>query len=959
MSSGVASFDLPQLRGRARILLAAAVAIVVLVILLSVYVGLETDYLWFRSVHFTTVFSRRLTTQILLFFVFGIGMAIVVGANLVVAYRWRPPFRPSSPEQQQLENLRATIHPYRAWIAGVVLLLIGVITGSAASGRWRTWMLWRNGVHFGQKDPQFHRDISYFAFTYPMQRFVLGMLFAAVVVSLVAVLAVAYLNGGLRVQTPGPKVTPAARAHISVLLGLFVLLKAVAYWLDRYGLNFSTRGFVDTGASYTDVHAVLPAKTILVFVAVICAGIFFANVRIRNWRLPAIAFGVMVLSAIIIGGVYPLLVQQFSVRPSEADKEAPYISRNIDQTRLAYGLVPKQNVVTKDYAGTPTGDPKVVRADSATLPNIRLLDPTELPSTFKQLQGFKSFYAFPASLDVDRYQLNGKQQEQVDAVRDVSLDGLLPAQRSWINEHLVYTHGFGFVSAASNTVESDGTPVFTERNLPPEGPLANVTQPRIYFGESSPPFSIVGGPAGAKARELDYPDNSPTGQQNNTYKGKGGVPIGSTWRRFLYAWKYKDKNLLFSSAVNAHSRLLYIRNPRDRVAKVAPFLTLDSDPYPAVVDGRVIWIVDGYTTTDGFPYAARTSLSAATSDTLAQQQQTGGRAPIGQVNYIRNSVKATVDAYDGTVHLYQWGARDPVLESWKKAFPGIIQPQSAIPQGVVAHLRYPEDLFRVQRSLLTKYHITDAHAFYTGTDYWKVPDDPTKTGDVAQPPYYLTLALPGQTTPSFQLTTTLQQNQRQNMAAFVSVASDPSSPDYGKLEVLELPSSAQVPGPGQVHNDFRSFPKASNEISLLDQHGSQVDEGNLLTLPLANGFVYVEPLYVKSAGTTSFPTLKRVLVQWNGTTAYEASLGQALDVAFGAQGTAPTPTGPATGPVVSTTIAQLISQLQAAQADAEKALRAGDLAAYATAENRVSQLIAELGRSAQASPSPSPSPSSH
>ena len=931
-----------------------------LLIALSVYVSIESDYLWYRSVHFTTVFSRRLTTQILLFFVFGIVMAVVVGANMVVAYRWRPPFRPSSPEQQQLETLRATLHPYRAWIAGVVLLLIGVITGSAAAGRWRTWMLWRNGVHFGLTDPQFHRDISYFAFTYPMQRFVLGMLFAAVFVSLLAVLAVAYLNGGLRVQTPGPKVTPAARAHISVLLGLFVLLKAVAYWLDRYGLNFSTRGFVDTGASYTDVHAVLPAKTILVFVAVICAGIFFANVRIRNWRLPAIAFGVMVLSAIIIGGAYPLLVQQFSVRPSEADKEAPYISRNIDQTRLAYGLVPQQGVVTKEYTGTPAGDAKALRADAATLPNIRLLDPTELPSTFKQLQGFKSFYAFPNSLDVDRYQVNGKEQEQVAAVRDVNLDGLLPAQRSWINEHLVYTHGFGFVSAASNTVQSDGTPVFTERNLPPEGTLSADFQPRIYFGESSPPFSIVGGKPGGTARELDFPDNSANGQQNNTYAGKGGVSIGSTWRRLVFAWKYKDKNLLFSSAVNGDSRILYIRNPRDRVAKVAPFLTLDSDPYPAIVDGRVLWIVDGYTTTDGYPYAARTSLSAATSDTLAQQQQTGGRAPSGQVNYIRNSVKATVDAYDGTVHLYQWGSRDPVLETWKKAFPGIIQPTSAIPPDVVAHFRYPEDLFRVQRSLLTKYHITDAHAFYTGTDYWKVPDDPTKTGDVAQPPYYLTLALPGQSTPSFQLTTTLQQNQRQNMAAFVSVESDPSSPDYGKLNVLELPSSAQVPGPGQVHNDFRSFPKASNEISLLDQHGSQVDEGNLLTLPLGGGFVYVEPLYVKSAGTTSFPTLKRVLVQWNGTTAYEASLAQALDVAFGASTPTPTttPTTPS-GPPVSATIAQLITQLQAAQSDAEQALRAGDLAAYATAEKRVATLIAELGRASSASPSPSPSPSSH
>ncbi|MBV9368299.1 MAG: UPF0182 family protein, partial [Frankiales bacterium] len=806
----------------------------------------------------------------------------------------------------------------------------------------------------GLKDPQFHRDISYYAFTLPMQRFLLSMLFAVVVVSLLAVLATAYLSGGLRPQTAGPKVTPATRAHVSVLLGVFVLLKAWAYWLDRYGLNFSRRGFVDTGASYTDVHAVIPAKTILVVVAVICAGIFFANVRIRNWRLPAIAFGVMALGAIVIGGVYPLVVQQFSVRPSEADKEAPYISRNITETRIAYGLEPGTTVKSTSYTGVQAGDVKALRADQLTLPNLRLLDPTELPATFQQLQGFKSFYSFPSTLDVDRYGTGAKQQEQVVAVRDINLDGLASGQQSWINQHLVYTHGFGFVAAASNTVQPDGTPVFDESDIPPTGSLASGFQPRIYFGETSPTFSIVGAAPGSKARELDYPDNSGIGQKNNTYDGKGGVSVGSTWRRLLYALRFKDKNLLFSSGVNGSSRILYIRDPRDRVAKVAPFLTLDSDPYPAIVGDRILWIVDGYTTTDGFPYAARTSLSDATNDTLAQTR--GGR-PAGEVNYIRNSVKATVDAYDGTVTLYQWGPRDAVLETWKKAFPGIVKPQSAIPAELLAHLRYPEDLFKVQRTLLTKYHITDAHSFYAGTDYWRVPDDPAKEQakpqvKVPQPPYYLTMALPGETSSSFQLTTSLLQNNRPNLAAFVAVQSDPTSPDYGTMSVLQLPSNAQVNGPGQVANEFESFTPASTELSLLRNGGSRVDLGNLLTLPLGNSFLYVEPVYVKSAGQTSFPTLKRVLVSLDGTIAYQPTLSAALDAVFG--GTAPSPPapGPSTGGGgggggVSPSVASLISQLSAAQAAAEKALRDGDLSAYAVAEKRVASLIAQLAAEAK------------
>jgi uncharacterized membrane protein (UPF0182 family) len=670
-------------------------------------------------------------------------------------------------------------------------------------------------------------------------------------------------------------------------------------------------------------------------------------VRTRNWRLPAIAFGVMVGSAIVIGGVYPLLVQQFSVRPSEADKEAPYIARNIQQTRLAYGLRPDEDVQTVAYAGQPQSPAKDVRADQQTLPNTRLLDPTVLPDTFQQLQGFKSFYSFPDSLDVDRYQVNGSEQEQIVAVRELNVGGLQPTQQSWINQHLVYTHGFGFVAAASNQVGSDGTPQFTESDIPPHGVLASDFQPRIYFGEQSPDYSIVGAPQGATPRELDFPSNTGSGQENNTYSGAGGVSIGSTWRRLLYALHFQDKNFLFSGGVNADSRVLYVRDPAARVAKVAPFLKLDGDPYPVLSDGRIVWIVDGYTTTDGFPYAARTSLSSATADTLTRQAA-NVRGVSGEINYIRNSVKATVDAYDGTVTLYGWDPNDPVLRTWEKAFPGIIQPASSMPDSIRAHLRYPEDLFKVQRTLLTRYHISQPRAFYSGNDYWKVPDDPVNPSS-PQPPYYLTLALPGDDRASFQLTATLLQNNGRNLAAFLSVDSDPSSPTYGVMRVLHLPTDSLVPGPGQVHNDFRSYPAASQQLSLLDQRGSSVTEGNLLTLPLGGSFVYVEPIYVRSTAATSFPTIKRVLVSWNNTIAYQPTLSQALDAAFGT-GVKPTPNGnnqppgppqpPPNG--AGAQVRALVAQLQAAQAQAQAALRAGDLAAYAKAEQKVASLIHQL-----------------
>jgi uncharacterized protein len=817
--------ELPHLGGRGRLIIAAVAAVVVFLIVASVFVGQYTDLLWFRSVGYSSVFSRRLVTEVLLFLVFGALMAFIVAANVIVAYRLRPPFRPVSQEQDQLERYRRVLQPIRGWVLAGVAVFIGIITGASASRHWETWLLWRNGTSFGIKDPQFHRDVSYFAFTYPMQRFVLGTLFAIVVVSLFAVLITAYLYGSLRLQTPGPKWTPASRVHISILLGVFVLLKAVAYWLDRYGLAFSGRGIV-TGPSYTDVHAVLPAKTILVFVAIICGLLFFANIFTRNWTLPAIAFGLMVLSAIVIGGLYPLIVQHYKVQPSAQDLEAPYIQRNIVATQEAYGITPQQ-VTQVQYPGISPQTPAQQRVAVAKNVQLRVLDPNVVSQTFEQLQQQRSFYKFEDSLDVDRYALtpHAKPTDVVIGTREISIAGLQPNQRNWINEHLVYTHGYGVVAAQADSAEPDGSPDFIEEDLPPTGAISRIQpdgtfQPRIYFGQSSPSYSIVGAPPGTRPRELDLPTDTGTGQKNNTYNGGGGVPIGSEWRKLLYAWKFKDKNILLSSGVNADSRILYIRDPRARVAKVAPWLTLDGDPYPVVVDGEILWVVDGYTTTDGFPYSEQQSLGSSTKTSLNTTTNAVAAQSNKRINYIRNSVKATVNAYTGQVELYAWNQAsdpDPVLKTWEKAFPGVVQSESAMPKGLLAHMRYPEDLFNIQRTLIAHYHVTNPRAFYNGTEFWNVPYDPTVPGNIPQPSYYMTMSPDGGITPPvFSLTSPLVSLSRRNLTAYLSVDSQPgpmrrpghSNPGVGGQDGVWLglgEACARRTISRSMWTDFRSF----------------------------------------------------------------------------------------------------------------------------------------------------------
>jgi uncharacterized membrane protein (UPF0182 family) len=956
----------PFAAARPRLLIPVVLVLVAMVIVATVYVRLYTDFLFFRSVDSGSVYNTILGTRILLFVLFGLLMGGIVGANLVIAYVIRPPFRPLSPEQQSLERYRLAIEPYLRPLVAVIAIAFGLLAGASASGRWRTWLLWRNGQQFGVDDPQFGRDISYYAFTYPFQRFLLGFLFTAVVLSLLVATVTHYLFGGIRLQTQGEKVTARAKVHLSVLLGVFVLLKAAAYYLDRFGLVFSPRGVV-TGASYTDVKAVLPAKTILLVISLLCAILFFANISLRGWALPSIAFGLLVLSALVIGGLYPAFIQQFRVKPNEVSREAPYIARNIEATRIAYGL---NDARYETYNATDQVT-AALRNDTGTIPNARLLDPNQLRETYEQLQRIRFYYGFPATLDIDRYTVNGETRDYVVSAREVDQSGLQTAQRNWINQHLAFTHGHGFVAAPADRPDANGEPNFLVRNVPPLGPEEILGDPerrqtRVYFGELSPEYSVVN----TKQKEIDGPGSSDQEQATFTYDGDGGVSIGSTWRKVLFALRYQEKNLLLSGDLTGDSRILYEREPRQRVLKVAPWLTVDSDPFPAMVGGRLLWILDGYTTSDGFPYSERRPLRDITADAVTTRADNRQQQRPETINYIRNSVKATVDAYDGTVTLYAYDERDPVLRTWRKAFPGIVKSRAELDRNreLSSHLRYPEDLFKAQRDLLTSYHVNDPRAFYSREDFWSVPDDPTTEGTSDQPPYYVLSQLPGQTRPSFNLTAALNARGRPNAAAVLVVSADDQNP---RLRVLRLPRDTVLNGPTQVQNDINATTRVSQELNLLRQGGSRVVLGNLLTLPVGGGLLYVEPVYVQASGDQGFPVLRRVIVVFGKQVGFGNTLDEALRQVFeGGTATTPptgTPTSPPTGGPTATptrpppagTLEEAIQAAQRAFDAGEAALarRPPDFAAYDAAQDDLRAALARIAALSGRSPSPDGSPS--
>ena len=918
-----------------RLVLPVIACVIGFIVLVAIVAGIWTDWLWFSAVHYPSVFGITYGTRWAMFFIAGLFMALVTGANAVLAYRLRPIYRPvptpGGDSGAAGDSYRLAIDPHRRLLLGVLLAVIGVISGISAAGSWRTWLLFINQVPFHVRDRQFHLDLSFFVFTYPFIRLVLSYLFWAVLLSLVLAALVHYLYGGLRMQGRHPRVTVATQAHLFVLFGSFVLLKAVAYWVDRYGIDFSQRGAVTTGASYTDVNAVLPAKTVLAVIAVICALLFFAGAARRSPMLPAVGFGLLVLSAILIGGLYPAIIQQFVVKPNELAKETPYIQREIDSTRQAYGIN-AATVKVQQYSATSTASSSDLASQVSGLQGMRLLDPDVVSPTFQQLQQVKSYYQFPSQLAMDRYPMAGSTlpRDTVIAVR--GMGGPPPGQGNWINAHLVYTHGFGVVAATANSVQGNGNPSFVESQIPPTGVL-QLRQPRVYFGQQQNTYAIVGGPAGGHQEELDYPSDG--GQQNNTYRGGGGVSVGSPLNRLLYAIKFRELNILLSGAINSDSKILYDQQPLARVAKVAPFLTLDGESYPVVADGQIWWVVDGYTTTDLYPYSQRVSLAQATSTSDAPGGSVAGQQ-IGQLNYVRNSVKAVVNAYTGAVTLYAWDPQDPILQTWMRAFPGIIKPKQDIPSYLTPHLRYPPDLFEVQRQVLAQYHVLSAQSFYGGQNFWAVPNSPSDS-QASQPPYYQTMTMPGAAT-QFSVTSSLVQRGRQNMAAYLAVDSDPQSADYGKIRVLQLPQDTAILGPDQVQSTFESDPGISSQLSLYRQNGSKVIEGDLITLPVAGALIYEEPFYIQAAGTAgssfsgSYPVLKRIAVSFGGNVGFGPTLQSALSqvvpgLGSGTSSGGSAGSGTSTGSV-SAAVRNYLGQAESDYAQAQAALKRGDLGSY-------------------------------
>jgi uncharacterized protein len=977
---------MPKLTRRSRTLITIALAVILLLLVGPRLIDGYVDWLWFGELGYRSVFTTVLLTRLVLFLVVGLLVGGIVFAGLALAYRTRPVFVPSN-GNDPVARYRTVVMSRLRVIAAGVPVAIGLIAGIIAQSYWVRVQLFLHGGDFGIDDPQFGKDLGFYAFDLPFYRLVLSFFFVALFLAFVANLLAHYVFGGIRLSGRTGALSRSARVQLISLVGTLVLLKAVAYGLDRYELLSHTRaGKPFTGAGYTDINAVLPAKLILLAIALICAAAVFTAIVLRDLRIPAIGLVLLLLSSLIVGAGWPLIVEQISVKPNAAQKEREYISRSISATRQAYGLT--NDVVTyRDYSNDGRATAEQVASDRATTSNIRLLDPTIVSPAFTQFQQGKNFYYFPDQLSIDRYRdHDGNLRDYVVAARELNPDHLIDNQRDWINRHTVYTHGNGFIASPANTVrgiandpnQNGGYPEFLDNVVGANGGVlsdgpAPLDQPRVYFGpviSNTPADYAIVGKTGVD-REYDYETNTET--KNYTYTGSGGVPVGGWVSRSVFAAKFAERNFLFSNVIGSNSKILFNRDPSQRVEAVAPWLTTDSNIYPAIVNKRLVWIIDAYTTLDNYPYSELTSLSSATADST--EVAFNRLVPDKQVSYIRNSVKATVDAYDGTVTLYQQDERDPVLKAWMKVFPGTVKPKSDITAELAAHLRYPEDLFKVQRMLLAKYHVNDPVTFFSTSDFWDVPLDPNPTASSYQPPYYIVAKdiAKGDDSASFQLTSAMNRFKRDYLAAYISASSDPAT--YGKITVLTIPG--QVNGPKLANNAITTDTAVSQDLGVIGRDNqNRIKWGNLLTLPVAQGgLLYVEPVYASpgsSDAASSYPRLIRVAMMYNDKIGYGPTVSDALTGLFGpgagatAAGIAPTePGAPASPPPAASPPADgapppaaaavppspngavtlspgkgaALKDVEAALGAARDAQKSGDFAAYGSALQRLDDAI--------------------
>ncbi|GMQ94252.1 MAG: UPF0182 family protein [Acidimicrobiia bacterium] len=890
---------------------------------------LWTDYLWYRSLNAGDVWVTLTFTKVWLVVGAMLVAFVVIWINLFVVDRISPRsfVFAETPDEEILERYNEWIEPRVRLVRFAFSAFFALLVGLGAAAWWQDWLQWRNGVPFGVVDPVFQNDISRYVFGLPLYRDVYGWMFQLLLITTLVVIAAHYLNGGIKIGTPGQRTSDGVKAHISILVAAIALLKALGYVFAKWELLYSTRGAV-FGASFTDVNAQVPALNLLIFISIISAIILLVNVWFKGWALPAIALGIWLVTSIGVGGIYPALVQRFSVEPNELNKELPYVQNNLDFTRYAYGL---DEVDVRPFNASTDLTAEVVEANRSTINNIRLWDPGVLAETYPELQNIKTYYNFD-DVDVDRYVIDGELTQVMIAAR--GLDEPNIPGGGWVNERLIYTHGLGVVLSPANGVTSDGLPDFLIEDIPPVNrttdPGLEVTQPRIYFSDDSQSDFLI---AGSREGEVDIPQNGGSSESTSTvnYDGEGGVELGGFFQRFAWALRFGDLNTLISSQLEAKSKVMIARNIENRVLRMAPFLYADDDPYMVVVNGRLVWILDLYTVSARYPYSE-----------LANTARLNGGSHLPRTfNYIRNSVKAVIDAYDGSIDMYVFDPSDPLIQTNQRIFPGLFKPLDEFPAELVDNIRYPEDLFRIQTDIYTLYHMTDPVDLYQVNDPWQIARDPSTSpkprlrgtfSTAPMLPYYLLMELPEEEQLSFLLMQPFTPVDRPNMSAFVVAKSGPLD-EYGDLISYAMPEDRQVNGPGQVGDFIEQDPRVSAEFTLLSQEGSRVVKGNLLVVPIDDSLLYVQPIYL-AADTGGIPQFKRVVASFNSQIEIADTLDEVLVLLFGTPGEggdAGDSGGGETAPpegTVQEQVEQLLALAEGAFDDADTALRNGDLAEY-------------------------------
>lgn len=946
-------------------------------IILPAIANFWTEWLWFKEINFQQVFTGIIQARIEIGLIAGLIAATLVAVNIALARRFSPAVGEAPAPSFELGRLRASVEGAWKTIVPVGCVVLAVVCALGAQPLWTTWVQFKNAVAFDKVDPEFGLDVGWFVYSLPLVHSVLNLLFSVVLIGIITAGLTYLVFGGIRPKAGERSITKKANAHLSVLLALLVTIQGIHFWVMRFDLSYSPRGTV-TGLSYTDVHAELRAYTMLAVVCGLVALALLYSAARGGWILPVSAMAVLVAGTVLLSEVYPAAVQRLTVAPQELPREREYIQRNLEMTRWAY-QIDGDHVSYEPFGAKQDLTAAQVNDNATTLNAIRLWDPATLRNTYKQLQELRPYYDF-RGVDVGRYLIDGSLQQVTLSVREIETTAL--NEPTWQNRVTLYTHGYGMVASTVSTAASDGQPEFLSRDIPNRGVKAfELNQPRIYYGERTPDYSIVG----TQEDEFDFETDAE--QQRNRYDGAGGVGVGSIMRRIAFALRFGEPNILLSNLITADSKIMYNRDIRERVQAAAPFLQTDGDPYPAVVDGRVKWILDTYTVTDLIPYSQRIDLAQVTRsrEKIGVPEVNDKGQPVvterivdvphlvGQGNYIRNSVKAVVDAYDGTVTFYRMKNADPLADTWGKAFPGLFTPVDEASQELKDQFRHPEGMFRAQSHMLTRYHIQGADAFYNASDRWQLPKDRAfeannkneQGSDRSFPPSYQLIRLPGEEKEDFSLIQPFNPHDREVLAAYMAASG--SFDRLGKLRVFTMPPTSTVFGPSQVFARINQDPVVSQLITLLNDQQSQVIYGNLIVVPVEESLLYAMPLFLKS-NRSEIPELRRVVLVYGDRVIMEDRLDTALKTIFGdlpdlldnpdAKPTdepagAPGSSSSGAGPLSSDQL-EVLGQAIEASVKAEEALKAGDLAGYQEGNKRANEALQRLSELTGVKGAPAP-----